>query len=130
MSYQWRDMGHITAADAEAEPAHKRLFAGPRAGYIYLMRVNHADDDGYYPCKIGKSKDVPTRQRQIGLVMPYEVELVHFVAVNDMVRAETFLHEVYEPYRMRGEWFRFPQEGVDQFCQMHRHGVYDINTAL
>lgn len=26
MSYQWRDMGRITAEDAEAEPAHERLF--------------------------------------------------------------------------------------------------------
>ena len=25
-SYQWRDMGRITAEDAEAEPAHERLF--------------------------------------------------------------------------------------------------------
>lgn len=130
MSYQWRNMEHITALDAESEPAHARLFAGPRSGYIYLMRLDKPDHEGYYPCKIGKSKDVPTRQRQIGLVLPYEVELVHFVAVNDMVQAETFLHEVYAPYRMRGEWFRLPQEGIDQFCQMHRYAIYDINTAL
>lgn len=122
--------GPITYSDAEAEPAHERIFAGPRAGYIYLMRLNKPDDEGYYPCKIGKSKDVPTRQRQIGLVMPYEVELVHYVAVNDMVAAEQFLHDVYEPYRMRGEWFRLPQAGIDQYCQFHRHAVYDIYTAL
>ena len=99
-------------------------------GYIYLMRVDQPDSEGYYPCKIGKSKHVPTRQRQIGILMPYEVELVHYVAVNDMPEAEAFLHRVYEPYRMRGEWFRFPQEGIDQFCQLHRHAVYNVTTAL
>lgn len=93
-------------------------------GYIYLMRMNVVDDEGWYPCKIGKSKDVPSRTKQIGLILPFELELIHFVQVNDMTRAERFLHSVYERYRMRGEWFRFPQEGIDAFCLYHQNGSW------
>lgn len=92
-------------------------------GYIYLMRMDAPDSEGYYPCKIGKSKDVPSRKKQIGVLLPYDLELVLSVAVDDMSAAERVLHSLYEPYRLRGEWFRLPQEGIDQFVLYHGDGI-------
>ena len=76
-----------------------------RQGYVYLLH-----HDGLY--KIGRSKDVPSRRRRIGVQMPHEVTVIHSIQSNDSVRLEEQLHDMYANKRMNGEWFALSAEDV------------------
>lgn len=90
----------------------------PRPGYVYLMRLEQDSDPLKCAHKIGKSVDVPQRNRQIGIALPYELTVVHMVPVQDMDWCETLLHSVYTRGWLRGEWFKLDQDGIDTFCRL------------
>jgi hypothetical protein len=77
-------------------------------GFVYLLR---ATNEQY---KIGRAKDVAARVRNIAGFVPFEVETVHAIATDDMVRLERHLHFVYESAgkRINGEWFHLLQQDV------------------
>lgn len=79
---------------------HVNVAASPKnEGYIYLLGT----PEGY--CKIGRAKRVTERILQIGLQMPFRVELLHTIRVTDSVWAERYLHQKFASCRMNGEWF-------------------------
>lgn len=77
-------------------------------GFVYLLR---AINEQY---KIGRAKDVAARVRNIAGFVPFEVETVHAIATDDMIRLERHLHFVYESAgkRINGEWFHLSQQDV------------------
>jgi hypothetical protein len=78
-------------------------------GYVYLIRY------GEYH-KIGIAKNVRERIVQMQVGLPEVVTIVHTIPTNNMIRAETMLHERYAAYRVRGEWFRLSEDHLDFIC--------------
>lgn len=60
----------------------------PIAGYVYLL-----EGGGYY--KIGLSKNVYRRWRELSPKLPFEIEIISFIATEDMHKLEAALHELY-----------------------------------
>lgn len=74
-------------------------------GYVYLL-----GGGGYY--KIGRSKSVGSRVRQLAIQLPFPVELIHHIPCEDYVAAEKELHELYDDSRLNGEWFTLSERDV------------------
>lgn len=79
-----------------------------RAGYIYLVRGG-----GY--CKIGKARTLDKRMAAF-LRLPFSVELVHSIAVEDTFEAESTWHARFAHKRINGEWFDLDEADVALFC--------------
>lgn len=74
-------------------------------GYVYLLRARD-----YY--KIGRSKDFKRRLREIKLQLPFPVEQVHVVMVDDMLELENLWHQRFKAKRKNGEWFLLSDNDV------------------
>lgn len=74
-------------------------------GYVYLLGGNE-----FY--KIGCTKDVDARVKQLSIQLPWPVELEHAFPCEGHVEAEKALQEMYAEYRSNGEWFHLPMEAV------------------
>jgi len=70
-----------------------------KKGYIYVLRA----DNGM--CKIGQTTQLNDRIKQLGIQLPYELELVHVIGTDHVINAEQLLHNRYAEKRQRGEWF-------------------------
>ena len=68
-------------------------------GYIYVM---HMEGTEFY--KIGKS--ISPDHRNISVILPMDIVLVHKVRTNRMHQLETFMHKFYKSKHVRGEWYR------------------------
>ena len=79
-------------------------------GFVYLIRQTITP---YY--KIGKSKDPYKRLQTLQTGTPLELQIVSRVWSFDAVRLESTLHEYFDAYRVRGEWFDLPSELVGRF---------------
>lgn len=78
----------------------------PLPGYVYVL-----SGGGYY--KIGFSKHVNVRVKQISPKLPFDVKLVCTIETDDMVRAEAYLHGKYASKRAKGEWFALTDEDLE-----------------
>ena len=74
-------------------------------GYIYIVGAN----DCY---KIGHSANVKLRIRQLSL--PFKVEIVHTIAVSNMLQAESYLHRLLRDKRLNSEWFALTTDDLAQ----------------
>ena len=83
---------------------------GDKAGFVYLIRQTVTP---YY--KIGKSKDPYKRMQRLQIGTPLELQIVSRVWSFDALRLESALHEYFDAYRVRGEWFDLPSELVGRF---------------
>lgn len=63
--------------------------------------------------KIGVSKDVRRRAREIERSSGLPVAILAFRRVPDMLTAELELHERYASYRREGEWFDLPEDELE-----------------
>ena len=77
-------------------------------GYVYLLKAGP-----YY--KIGKSKDVSRRVKQIKLQLPYEAKEIHVVLTDNMTELETDWHRHFKAKRANGEWFMLSDLDVKEF---------------
>lgn len=87
---------------------------GSDNGYIYIAGIE--EDDSL--CKIGKSKDVPRRVKEL-TKGPYTLRLIHSFPAGDMGMVETFLHKMFLPDRRRGEWFNLDSESIGWLESIH-----------
>lgn len=69
-------------------------------GYVYIFG---SIEDGYY--KIGASKIPESRLAYYGTRLPFEVEMIHLIAVDDKYTAEKQLHSKFADKRKKREWF-------------------------
>jgi Meiotically up-regulated gene 113 len=79
------------------------------AGYVYLIgsREQH-----WY--KIGRSLTPNIRIEDIGILLPFCVEIFAIWRAEDHVLLEKALHEKYAPQHVRGEWFKFRDRKLHQ----------------
>lgn len=75
-------------------------------GYIYLVE----GQPGRF--KIGLSADPKTRIANLGVKLPFEIEVIHLISTDDMRRAERELHDQFRDRRLAGEWFDLTPEQV------------------
>jgi Meiotically Up-regulated Gene 113 (MUG113) protein len=83
-----------------------------RRGYVYLVRAH----SGEY--KIGRSKDVSARLRNLATSTPFEFELIHKISADDCGLAERTLHARFSEKKIRREWFQLDQRDVVDFSQL------------
>lgn len=68
--------------------------------------------------KIGISKDVAERLRNLQTGNPIEIALVSAAFLENAPRFESRLHEAFSDYRTRGEWFELPPEKVEDLIEI------------
>ena len=73
-------------------------------GYIYLIKAE-SEPPRY---KIGMSKNVHKRYKQLKECCPFPLRLIKYIKVKDMRVEEKILHEKMDKYRVWGEWFILP----------------------
>jgi Meiotically up-regulated gene 113 len=72
-------------------------------GYVYLVRCG-----GFY--KIGLAKDANKRLSGLKTSSPFEIEMVKTWRCKRPDTIERTLHEQFEKFRVRGEWFQFTED--------------------
>lgn len=97
---KWRAEG------VEIPPAPKRS----NPGYVYLLHGN-----GHY--KIGKTKSISRRFREVGLKLPFPVEIEDYIRCDDMDSVEAEWHSRFKDKRLHGEWFNLSAEDVAAFVK-------------
>lgn len=73
------------------------------SGYVYLI-----GSDRFCWYKIGKCKTPKIRLRDIGILLPFKIQLIGMWRAEDHHRAEILMHEKYKDFRINGEWFSLP----------------------
>lgn len=105
LAHSWHEDAFYSV-EGEAPPVPSPQRPG-RPGWIYLLRA----ENGLY--KIGMAKELDRRVVQIGIQVPFSVELVHSVEVRDRVLTEALYHERFRNKRVKGEWFRLDEEDLE-----------------
>jgi hypothetical protein len=82
--------------------------AGTALGHVYMQR--HGTD-----YKIGFTKSLNKRGRQIQIELPQEIELVHSILTDDPAGVEGYWHRRFADRRTRGEWFKLTKADVAAF---------------
>ena len=77
----------------------------PKPGFVYLLRGNDQH-------KIGRTKHVDDRMKQISQKLPFEIELVHAIETDDTETLEAQLHDRFADRRLKGEWFDLSEQDV------------------
>jgi hypothetical protein len=91
------------------EPEHQDPHDG---AFVYLM-----ESGGAY--KIGISRDVPSRMRDLNCAAADRVELL--AMRRGSARLESRLHRRLHAYRMNGEWFKACEAVYEAFYQEPEH---------
>lgn len=78
----------------------------PEAGYIYCLD----DQQGHF--KLGRTKQLNTRIKQLGTQPPFEIVLRFAFKVPHMRAYESHLHKEFQHKRLRGEWFKLDEEDL------------------
>ena len=81
-----------------------------KSGFIYLAQASQTQW-----CKIGMSKQPYKRMQTLQTGSPLEIILLHRIYTFDAIALEKSLHEYFDAYRVRGEWFDFPIECIQEF---------------
>lgn len=93
---------------ANQERARNTPAPSPRTvqpGYIYILESKHG-------CKIGKTTNLPSRMRLLGIQLPFQATLRHTITTNDILLAENYLHQLFAHCRLNGEWFNLALEDL------------------
>jgi prophage antirepressor-like protein len=91
--------------------ARKNPATANNAGFVYLVR---AVTSTHY--KIGKSRHPYKRLSSLQTGSPLELIIIERIFSMEYQKLELLLHEYYRDYWIRGEWFDFPDECVNQFA--------------
>lgn len=76
-------------------------------GYVYLIGSSLF---GWY--KIGKSKTPETRVENLGILLPFKIEVFAIWKAENYSLMEEALHEKYAAHHINGEWFSFDHKKV------------------
>jgi hypothetical protein len=77
-------------------------------GYVYLVE---GDGGRYY--KIGRTNSLPTRMKAFARMrLPIAMRLVWFAEVANDKQAEHYLHRMFWPKHINGEWFALTPEDI------------------
>jgi len=78
----------------------------PNPGYVYFLRA----DNGLF--KIGMTKELNKRIKQLGIQLPYELQLVHAIGTDERCHVEEYFHLRFAQKRVRGEWFALTDSDI------------------
>ena len=76
-------------------------------GYVYLIGSSLF---GWY--KIGKSKKPDVRISDLGILLPFKVEVFAVWQAKNHHMMEKTLHDIYKKQKINGEWFHFTKPEV------------------
>lgn len=76
------------------------------------------------PIKIGFAKDPQYRLAQLQTGNPEPLVIIALIPGN----VESYLHQLFEHFRISGEWFH-PNEELLQYARQHADGVSTLHTA-
>lgn len=79
------------------------------SGYVYLIG---SPIFGWY--KIGKAKTPEVRVRDLGILLPFKIEVIAVWKAENHHLLEKTLHEMYAENRINGEWFEFTKKRIAQ----------------
>lgn len=86
-------------------------------GFVYLIGT---PTFGWY--KIGKSKTPEVRVQNIGVLLPFKIEVIGVWKSDRHSWLETHLHDKYAANRINGEWFTFMNheiKGLESYLNMY-----------
>ncbi len=79
------------------------------SGYVYLIGSSVF---GWY--KIGKSITPEIRIKDLGILLPFKIEVIGVWGAKDHHKMEKALHEMYKEQQINGEWFEFTKEKIQE----------------
>lgn len=83
-------------------------------GYVYLIGTPVF---GWY--KIGKSRTPEIRVKDLGILLPFKVHIIGVWKAANHHLMESALHELYNDFRINGEWFEFSKKkAYEVFCSI------------
>lgn len=74
-------------------------------GYVYLIGTPIF---GWY--KIGKSRTPEVRVKDLGILLPFKIEIIGIWKAKNHHLMESSLHEIYKDNKINGEWFEFTKK--------------------
>lgn len=77
------------------------------SGYVYLIGT---PTFGWY--KIGKSIKPEVRIKDLGILLPFKVEVIGVWKAENHHLLEKTLHEMYSEHKINGEWFEFTRTKI------------------
>ena len=77
-------------------------------GFVYLLKI-----EGKNQYKIGVTKNLNKRLKQISPKMPFELKIEHKIKHNDIYGMEDELHNKFDDKRIKGEWFKLNDNDVN-----------------
>lgn len=93
----------------------------PVPGYVYIIG---SEQFSWY--KIGFSKNGNVRSEQLGILLPFKVELYGMWHSHNARGLEKYLHEKYRKNHLHGEWFLFAWEELENVIA----GEHDVTCEL
>lgn len=89
---------------------HRRIAVAPsgppQPGYVYIV-----EGGPFY--KIGATKKVDRRIKELSTIPPFDLELVCTIATDDMYALEFELHRRFQDKHKRGEWFTLDTADIE-----------------
>lgn len=76
-------------------------------GYVYLIGSRKF---GWF--KIGKSRNAKIRISDLGILLPFKIEVFAIWGTQNETILEKEFHDAFSMYRINGEWFGFEQDFV------------------
>lgn len=83
-------------------------------GYVYLIEA-----DGVYKIGVTRKND-RKRLSKLQTGNSHKLSVLHMFQTEYPFRLETILHNRFEIYRVRNEWFKLPTEVVESFAAICR----------
>lgn len=105
----------MTPAKRYSERAEKPL-SRERAGYVYLHETPYPDT-----YKMGKAIDTARRKKQLELVVPFGLKLIHSFWSQDAYAAENDLKKAFQKHKKRienSEFYVLSEYEVARFCAL------------
>lgn len=102
---------HSDQDAAKVLSTYQNILAGNHvlSGYVYCI----SDQLGHF--KIGMSRKVDARLKQLATQPPFELTLIAAHHVYDMRGYEAAFHWLFRAKRLRGEWFALDEEDLQLF---------------
>lgn len=79
------------------------------SGYVYLIGTPIF---GWY--KIGKSISPEIRINNLGILLPFKIQVMGLWKANNHHLLEKTLHDIYKDKQINGEWFEFTKSEVQE----------------
>jgi hypothetical protein len=91
-----------------AEPSSNVSSPQVPLGFVYLIKSGR-----FY--KIGRSNAVGRRERELDIILPEVVKVIHSIKTDDPPGIEDYWHRRFENCRKKGEWFELSAQDVAAF---------------